>query len=80
MPHIKLRDYLPDFLDAIFAMLSDKNKQIRTAATDILIDFLQQIINNPLSVQYGEIILILIPHSTSTGEIFIYFLFIFFEI
>lgn len=41
VPDINMIDWLPDFLDGLFHMLSDSNKEIRQASDGALSDFLK---------------------------------------
>lgn len=41
VPDINMIDWLPDFLDGLFNMLSDGNKEIRQASDGALSDFLR---------------------------------------
>ena len=43
VPDIRMLDYLPEFLDGLFQMLSDVNKEIQQAADNALQDFLREI-------------------------------------
>jgi hypothetical protein len=52
-------DYLPEFLDGLFNMLSDGNREIRQGAGDVLSDFLQEIKETEV-VEFGPMVLILV--------------------
>ena len=41
VPDINMIDWLPDFMDGLFNMLSDGNKEIRQAAESALSNFLK---------------------------------------
>lgn len=43
VPDISMLDYLPEFLEGLFSMLSDGNREIRQAADNALDEFLQEI-------------------------------------
>ena len=43
VPNTNMIDYLPDFLDGLFNMLSDSNREIRQAADGALCEFLREI-------------------------------------
>ena len=43
IPDLHLLDYLPDFLEGIFCILSDPNREIRQSAENLLLDFLNDI-------------------------------------
>lgn len=43
VPDIDMLDYLPEFLDGLFCMLSDSNKEIKQNADNLLNDFLNEI-------------------------------------
>ena len=42
VPDINMLDWLPDFLDGLFNMLSDGNREIRQAADSALAEFLRE--------------------------------------
>merc|ERR1712137_317686 len=69
VPHIELLQYLPEFLDGIFNMVSDKKKEIRCAAENTLGEFLQEIESEPLKTDFGSLVKILIPRCISQDEI-----------
>ena len=41
VPDINMLDYLPDFMDGLFTMLSDGNKEIKQLADNALSEFLR---------------------------------------
>lgn len=43
VPDINMLDYLPDFLEGLFNMLSDGNREIKAAADNALLEFLREI-------------------------------------
>ena len=43
VPDINMLDYLPEFLDGLFNMLSDNNREIQLSANNALSDFLREI-------------------------------------
>ena len=43
IPELHLIDYLPDFLEGVFCILSDPNREIRQSAENLLIEFLSEI-------------------------------------
>ncbi|KAI8614397.1 vacuolar protein 14 C-terminal Fig4p binding-domain-containing protein [Chytriomyces sp. MP71] len=43
IPYLELVGYLPDFLDGLFGYLSDSNLDVRTAALNLLSEFLKEI-------------------------------------
>ena len=57
-------DYLPDFLDGLFNMLSDSNREIRQAADSALSDFLRELTQSTV-MEFGPIISILVFHCQS---------------
>jgi vacuole morphology and inheritance protein 14 len=59
VPDISMLDYLPDFLDGLFNMLSDSNREIRQAADSALSDFLREITLSTV-MEFGPIISILV--------------------
>lgn len=52
-------DYLPDFLDGLFNMLSDSNREIRQAADSALSEFLRELSVSTV-VEFGPIVSILV--------------------
>jgi len=66
VPNIDLLAVLPEFLDGLFAMLSEKKKDIRRTAENTLGEFLREIEESKEAVNYGAIVKILIPRCTST--------------
>jgi len=59
IPDVCLIDYLPDFLDGLFNMLSDSNLEIRQAADSALSEFLREIRNSEV-LEFGPIVNILV--------------------
>ena len=59
IPDVCMLDYLPDFLDGLFNMLSDSNLEIRQAADSALSDFLREIRESAV-VEFGPIVSILV--------------------
>jgi hypothetical protein len=68
VPHIDLLPDLPEFLDGIFTMVSDKKKDIQMAAENTLAEFLREVQANPEKVDFGSLVKILIPRCSSPGE------------
>ena len=64
IPDISMLDYLPDFLDGLFNMLSDNNREIRQAADSALAEFLRELIQSTV-VELGPIIAILVVQCHS---------------
>ena len=58
VPDIDMLDFLPEFLDGIFNMLSDGNREIRQAADSALAEFLREI-KQSSCVDYGSMVEIL---------------------
>ncbi len=56
---VSMVDYLPDFLDGLFNMLSDSNREIRQAADSALCEFLKEIRTSTV-VEFGPIVSILV--------------------
>ena len=69
--------YLPSFLDGLFNMLKDTNKDIRLEADTCLAEFLQKIkerastIKNTINIK--NIVAILLSHCESKGFIIFFF-------
>lgn len=64
IPDISMLDYLPDFLDGLFNMLSDSNREIRQAADSALSDFLREVTVSTV-MEFGPIISILVMQCQS---------------
>ena len=64
IPDIAMLDYLPEFLDGLFNMLSDGNREIRQAADNALGDFLKQI-KQAAAVEFGPMVGILVSQCVS---------------
>jgi vacuole morphology and inheritance protein 14 len=64
IPDISMIDYLPEFLDGLFNMLSDSNREIRQAADSALSDFLREVTVSAV-VEFGPIISILVVQCRS---------------
>ena len=58
---------LLQFLDGLYLMLSDKDKDIRREADNLLAEFLREIQRSQLDLNYGSMISILLPHCASDG-------------
>jgi vacuole morphology and inheritance protein 14 len=58
VPDINMLDYLPDFLDGLFNMLGDGNRDIKNAADNCLAEFLREIKEAEV-VEFGTMIEIL---------------------
>jgi vacuole morphology and inheritance protein 14 len=59
VPGINMLDYLPEFLDGLFNMLSDGNREIRQAADNALSEFLREIKEADV-VEFGPMVNILV--------------------
>ncbi|KAJ1439666.1 vacuolar protein 14 C-terminal Fig4p binding-domain-containing protein [Ochromonadaceae sp. CCMP2298] len=64
VPDINMLDYLPDFLDGLFNMLSDGNREIKQAADNALADFLREIKEAEV-VEFGPMVGILVHQCRS---------------
>lgn len=64
VPDINMLDYLPDFLDGLFNMLSDSHKEISEAADKQLSEFLNEIKKAEI-LDFGPMISILVQQSYS---------------
>jgi len=64
IPDVCMIDYLPDFLDGLFNMLSDSNLEIRQAADSALNDFLREIRESAV-LEFGPIVSILVYQCES---------------
>ena len=59
VPDISMLDFLPEFLDGLFNMLSDSNREIRQAADSALSEFLKELISSTV-MEFGPIVSILV--------------------
>jgi vacuole morphology and inheritance protein 14 len=64
IPDISMMDYLPDFLEGLFNMLSDNNREIRQAADSALAEFLRELSQSTV-VELGPIVSILVVQCQS---------------
>jgi vacuole morphology and inheritance protein 14 len=64
IPDISMLDYLPDFLDGLLNMLSDSNREIRSAADGALSEFLRELSVSTV-VELGPIVSILVTQCQS---------------
>ena len=68
VPDISMIDYLPDFLDGLFNMLSDSNREIRQAADSQLSDFLKEVRHSTV-LEFGPLVSILVSQSLSKDRL-----------
>jgi vacuole morphology and inheritance protein 14 len=59
IPDVSMLDYLPDFLDGLFNMLSDSSMEIRQAADSALSEFLREMRQSSV-MEFGPIVNILV--------------------
>jgi vacuole morphology and inheritance protein 14 len=64
VPDTQMLDWLPDFLDGLFNMLSDGNREIRQAADSALGEFLREIKTSAV-VEFGPMVGILVGQCNS---------------
>lgn len=64
VPDVNMLDYLPDFLDGLFNMLSDSNREIRQAADSALSEFLREVSVSTV-MEFGPIVSILVIQCQS---------------
>ena len=64
VPDINMLDYLPEFLDGLFNMLSDGNREIKNAADNALTEFLREIKEAEV-VEFGPMVNILVGQCRS---------------
>ncbi len=64
-------DWLPDFLDGLFNMLSDQNREIRQAADSALAEFLRETKLSAVTIETQRMILknTLILNISSGGRV-----------
>jgi vacuole morphology and inheritance protein 14 len=68
IPDISMIDYLPNFLDGLFNMLSDSNREIRQAADSALSDFLKEV-RHASVIEFGPLVSILVNQSLSKDRL-----------
>ena len=68
VPDINLLDYLPEFLDGLLNMLSDRNKEITQAAGNVLNDFLNGIKSSEV-VEFGPMVSILVVQCRAKDDV-----------
>ena len=64
IPDINMLAYLPDFLDGLFNMLSDTNREIRQAADSALSEFLREVTVSTV-MEFGPMVSILVVQCQS---------------
>jgi vacuole morphology and inheritance protein 14 len=64
VPDINMLDYLPDFLDGLFNMLSDGNREIKLSVNNALSEFLREI-KDAEAVELGPMVPILVQQCRS---------------
>ncbi|KAL1449005.1 hypothetical protein WDU94_000249 [Cyamophila willieti] len=69
VPDIKLVQFLPEILDALFVILADKNFEIKKMCESLLNEFLCNIKADTPGVDFASMINILIVHSQSNEEL-----------
>eukprot|EP01132_Coremiostelium_polycephalum_P000476 gene476-602_t len=67
VPNIDMLVYLPKFLDGLFKMLRDNNKEIRNEVDKALSEFLREL-QTAENVDYGNLVKIIISHCISTDD------------
>jgi vacuole morphology and inheritance protein 14 len=67
VPDISMLDYLPDFLDGLFNMLSDSNREIRQAADSALSDFLRELTSSTV-MEFTGIVSILVSQCKNKEQ------------
>ena len=68
VPDISMLDYLPDFLDGLFNMLSDSNREIRQAADSALSEFLREVTLTTV-LELGPLVGILVAQCRSSERL-----------
>ena len=64
VPDIEMLDFLPEFLEGLFNMLPDENREIRTCADSLLAEFMAEI-KNLKRAEFPKMVPILIRQSRS---------------
>ncbi|KAF2071122.1 hypothetical protein CYY_007551 [Polysphondylium violaceum] len=67
VPNIDMLIHLPKYLDGLFKMLKDQNKEIRNEVDKALSEFLREL-QTAENVDYGSLVKIIISHCTSTDD------------
>ncbi|EAL62850.1 hypothetical protein DDB_G0289233 [Dictyostelium discoideum AX4] len=67
VPNIDMLIHLPKYLDGIFKMLRDQNKEIRNEADKALSEFLREL-QTAENVDYGSMVKTIVPHCISSDE------------
>ncbi|EGG21518.1 hypothetical protein DFA_01404 [Cavenderia fasciculata] len=68
VPNIDMLVHLPKFLDGLFKMLRDQNKEIRNEADKSLSEFLKEL-QTTEEVDYGNMVAIIVRHCSDTDEL-----------
>ncbi|EDO30641.1 predicted protein [Nematostella vectensis] len=69
VPELDLINHLPEFLDGLFVIFKDRSAEIRKMCEALLGEFLREIIKSPQTVNFAEMINILVLHSQSEDEV-----------
>ncbi|XP_076809640.1 protein VAC14 homolog [Clavelina lepadiformis] len=69
IPETDILAFLPEFLDALFPILDDSSKEIRTMCQSTLGEFLSRIEKNPEKVDFNSLVNIVVTHSQSTDAL-----------
>ncbi|EGC33117.1 hypothetical protein DICPUDRAFT_49156 [Dictyostelium purpureum] len=67
VPNIDMLVHLPKYLDGLFKMLKDQNKEIRNEVDKALSEFLREL-QTAENVDYGNMVKIIIAHCVSTDD------------
>ncbi|KAK5579174.1 hypothetical protein RB653_008853 [Dictyostelium firmibasis] len=67
VPNIDMLIHLPKYLDGIFKMLRDQNKEIRNEADKALSEFLREL-QTAENVDYGSMVKTIVPHCISSDD------------
>ena len=68
IPDISMIDYLPNFLDGLFNMLSDSNRETRQAADSALSDLMKEV-RHATVIEFGPLVSILVNQSLSKDRL-----------
>ncbi|XP_031569488.1 protein VAC14 homolog [Actinia tenebrosa] len=69
VPDLDLIGHLPEFLDGLFAIFKDRSGEIRKMCEALLGEILREIKKSPETVNYAEMVNILVLHSQSEDEV-----------
>eukprot|EP01137_Pigoraptor_chileana_P023157 Opistho-2@89009 len=69
VPDIELVEYLPDFLDGLFRILSDNSREIHKQTEAALGEFLRELQQHTTNINYARLIEITVIHCASKDQL-----------